>query len=154
MSVENPLNNPETAKIQLIENIFQTRDAIQTSVQEFTKGRSADYHFAKNGERITLQTLYGNEFRIYLTDSEEVILFEPTPYNDNVLELVSTTHPNGIEKKSQTQRYIVGRDGLSKSIISGENLKHSSKDMDIPELENVNRMLGKIQSSLAKTKEN
>lgn len=153
MSVENPLINPEITKNQLIENIFQARDAIQTSVQEFTKGRSADYHFAKNGERITLQTLYGNEFRIYLTDSEEIILFEPTPYNDKILEVVSTTHPNGMEQKPQTQRYVVGKDGLSKSIISGENLKHSSKDMDVSEFENVNRMLGKIQSALAKTKE-
>lgn len=150
MFLENPQIDSEVSKQHFVEEIFQTKKTIENSIQAITKGRFVDHHFRINGQTISVQALYGNEFRLYLIEPQESILFEPTPYNDKVVEVISTTRSNGQEKKGKTQRYIVSKDGLSKSIVSNGDLTPTAKPMETTEFENTNKLLLRIQSALNK----
>ena len=150
MSLENPQIDSEVSKQHFVEGIFQTKKTIENSIQAITNGRFADHHFRINGQTITLQALYGNEFRLYLIEPQESILFEPTPYNNKVVEIISTTRSNGQERKGKTQRYMVNKDGLSESIVSNGDLTPTAKPMEVTEFENANKLLGRIQHALDK----
>ena len=155
MTAENPLTGFENYSQQLVAEMFQTKQAIQNSINDALTDEKrmfsfADHHLRTNGDRITLIAMYGNEFRITLTDAQEIIGFEPIPYRDNLFELTSTPHLKNPEEKSKTQRYVIQKGEISTNIVSDETSSHIAKPMDESEFENAKRILVKIQEALGK----
>lgn len=150
MSAENPLVDHEISGKHLVGGIFETKRTIEQSIHTLTRGQFIDHHLRVNGQTISIQALYGNEFRLYLIEPEEAILFEPTPFNNNVLEVISIIRSNASGIDAKTQRYIVVKEGLSTTITSNGKSTPSEEPMQALDFENASTLLGRIQNALEK----